>query len=233
MLEVLTCARSEWEDRSLPLAARHGFSNGPIPFVRRNFRIGDGVGYDSACESRLFHVRSSCVALAFVCLLLVGCQGAEKGSGSGGSSAAPLRSPRNGRLDRDACRVAAVTPTVNSSLRQRRSAAKPPVTPPNPGPFYQGDARTLLSKEELADGWIVLFDGETLYGWEPATHGQLEGRRRRDHRQRRREGTAQHDDRVGRLRFQVRLQSPGRRPTAASFCGRPSSRPIRRRIATN
>lgn len=26
-----------------------------------------------------------------------------------------------------------------------------------------------LSPQELADGWILLFDGESLYGWEPAT----------------------------------------------------------------
>ncbi len=26
-----------------------------------------------------------------------------------------------------------------------------------------------LTPEELADGWILLFDGESLYGWEPAT----------------------------------------------------------------
>lgn len=30
------------------------------------------------------------------------------------------------------------------------------------------DANT-LSAEELADGWILLFDGETLFGWEPAS----------------------------------------------------------------
>lgn len=26
-----------------------------------------------------------------------------------------------------------------------------------------------LSPEEVADGWILLFDGETLFGWRPAT----------------------------------------------------------------
>lgn len=27
----------------------------------------------------------------------------------------------------------------------------------------------MLNKEELANGWILLFDGETLYGWEPTS----------------------------------------------------------------
>ena len=26
-----------------------------------------------------------------------------------------------------------------------------------------------LSQEELADGWVLLFDGESLYGWQPAS----------------------------------------------------------------
>lgn len=30
-------------------------------------------------------------------------------------------------------------------------------------------ASTALSAQELADGWLLLFDGETLFGWEPAS----------------------------------------------------------------
>lgn len=30
------------------------------------------------------------------------------------------------------------------------------------------DERNTLTNEELADGWILLFDGETLFGWQPA-----------------------------------------------------------------
>src|SRR5688500_8369609 len=26
-----------------------------------------------------------------------------------------------------------------------------------------------LTKAELAEGWVLLFDGESLYGWEPAS----------------------------------------------------------------
>lgn len=35
-------------------------------------------------------------------------------------------------------------------------------------PVVAADANT-LSAEEIADGWILLFDGESLYGWQPAT----------------------------------------------------------------
>lgn len=90
--------------------------------------------------------------VALVCLLLVGCQGAEKGSGSGSATLATTKP------------TATAAPTSAAP-----AAAKAPVTPPNPGPFYQGDARALLTKEELAEGWILLFDGQTFYGWQPAT----------------------------------------------------------------
>lgn len=36
------------------------------------------------------------------------------------------------------------------------------------GPAAAADQNT-LSAEEIADGWILLFDGETLFGWQPAT----------------------------------------------------------------
>jgi hypothetical protein len=59
----------------------------------------------------------------------------------------------------------AATPTfytpesVPDSEAEQPDETKPPVT----------EAPSLLSEEELADGWIALFDGETLFGWMPAT----------------------------------------------------------------
>lgn len=38
------------------------------------------------------------------------------------------------------------------------------------GSVCPADEHNKVSKEEIADGWILLFDGETLYGWE--THGE-------------------------------------------------------------
>ena len=37
-------------------------------------------------------------------------------------------------------------------------------------------APNTLTPEELADGWILLFDGETLFGWTAGEQGRLEGR---------------------------------------------------------
>jgi hypothetical protein len=105
--------------------------------------------------------------IALVCVLLVGCQGGEKGTGSGGSSAEPaakLAAPPAGATSAVASPTAAPSTTASTP-----SAKSPPVTPPNPGPFFHGDASALLSKQEIADGWIALFDGETFYGWEPAS----------------------------------------------------------------
>jgi len=31
------------------------------------------------------------------------------------------------------------------------------------------DAPNALSEEELNDGWILLFDGETTFGWKPTS----------------------------------------------------------------
>src|SRR5262245_28784057 len=92
---------------------------------------------------------------ALVCLLLVGCQKAEQGSGSTAGSAAAAKPAASTA----AAQAAATTPAAGSH----------PFTPPNSGPFYQGDARALLSAQELADGWILLFDGQTFYGWEQAS----------------------------------------------------------------
>lgn len=100
--------------------------------------------------------------VALVCVLLVGCQGAEKGSGSGSATAKPAATPT-------ASASVAAAPAATAATTATTAAAKPPVTPPNPGPFYHGDARKLLTPEELADGWILLFDGQTFYGWQPAT----------------------------------------------------------------
>ncbi|MEK6238854.1 MAG: DUF1080 domain-containing protein, partial [Planctomycetales bacterium] len=33
----------------------------------------------------------------------------------------------------------------------------------------RGEEANALTSEELADGWILLFDGETTFGWRPAT----------------------------------------------------------------
>lgn len=35
-------------------------------------------------------------------------------------------------------------------------------------PVAAADVNTLTA-DEIADGWILLFDGESLYGWQPAT----------------------------------------------------------------
>lgn len=36
-------------------------------------------------------------------------------------------------------------------------------------PLARGEEHNRLTPEELAEGWISLFDGETLFGWQPAT----------------------------------------------------------------
>ena len=50
-----------------------------------------------------------------------------------------------------------------------------------------------LTDAELADGWISLFDGETLFGWKAAQQGRLASEGRRDLCLRRRERAALHD----------------------------------------
>ena len=44
--------------------------------------------------------------------------------------------------------------------------ATSPATAAKPSP---ATSQNKLSPAELADGWILLFDGESLYGWQPAT----------------------------------------------------------------
>lgn len=36
-------------------------------------------------------------------------------------------------------------------------------------PAARGQEHNRLTPEELAEGWVLLFDGETLFGWQPAT----------------------------------------------------------------
>src|SRR3972149_437234 len=42
------------------------------------------------------------------------------------------------------------------------------------GSGLMAEAPNTLTPEELADGWILLFDGETLFGWKAATEANWE-----------------------------------------------------------
>ena len=62
----------------------------------------------------------------------------------------------------------APTPTRPQAPPTPTAAAEPdkPPLPSAPQPALLTNP-TLLTDKELADGWISLFDGQTLYGWEP------------------------------------------------------------------
>ena len=80
---------------------------------------------------------------------------------------------------------------------------------------YSADAAkpNTLTAEEIADGWLLLFDGESMYGWEPASKADWKVADGVISVSQRREGIALHDEPVGRLRLQGRFP---RRPTTNS-----------------
>ncbi|HZZ72146.1 MAG TPA: family 16 glycoside hydrolase [Pirellulales bacterium] len=45
-------------------------------------------------------------------------------------------------------------------------------TLPAANPAAEKMPHNALTKAEIADGWILLFDGETLFGWEPGAKGE-------------------------------------------------------------
>ena len=78
----------------------------------------------------------------------------------------------------------------------------------------------MLPQELLDQGWIQLFDGETLFGWQPTGEAKWEvvdGEIRTAGDE---AGLLDDDDRVGRLRAARRVSTPARTRTAASFCAR-------------
>ena len=60
-----------------------------------------------------------------------------------------------------------------------RSRADDPAVAAQPPNAHIGAGPNQLTPEELADGWILLFDGETTFGWQANSQGQLARRRRR------------------------------------------------------
>ena len=87
----------------------------------------------------------------------------------------------------------------------------------------------LLPQELLDEGWIQLFDGETLFGWQPTGDAKWEvddGEVCTDGDE---AGLFDDDDRVGAIMSCTSSSRRRRPPTAASSCGRRSSRPIRRK----
>jgi len=59
-------------------------------------------------------------------------------------------------LGNDAKTKSSFAPRKNALSRSERRLSAEPISKPS------------LSAEELADGWILLFDGETMFGWRPA-----------------------------------------------------------------
>ncbi|MEX0818769.1 MAG: DUF1080 domain-containing protein, partial [Pirellulaceae bacterium] len=76
--------------------------------------------------------------------------------GCGSSNAPTTQDAPTPSVNPDASNTAATVPATAS---EADSDATPPVT----------EAPRPLTDEELAQGWIALFDGETLFGWTPAT----------------------------------------------------------------
>jgi len=61
----------------------------------------------------------------------------------------------------------AVSPSTSSAEQTTPAAAEADsATPEEP---VSADPPVLLTDEELADGWISLFDGQTLFGWKPTS----------------------------------------------------------------
>ena len=61
--------------------------------------------------------------------------------------------------------VASCSSPVDSTTAQQPAAQSPAAeSPPGPAESPSVEVRT-LTDEELAEGWISLFDGETLFGW--------------------------------------------------------------------
>ena len=108
--------------------------------------------------------------IALVCVLLVGCQGEEKGTGSGSATGSTaVAAPKSSHTVAPAATQQSPTIASPTAAPTAPVAGSPPFTPPNPGPFYHGNARWVLDPDEQAEGWILLFDGQTFYGWEPAS----------------------------------------------------------------
>jgi hypothetical protein len=72
-------------------------------------------------------------------------------------------SPRS--VDDASTGAADSTPSDDSSQTDDGGQAQIPAGPPQPGPTPPDPAPYTLSAEELADGWISLFDGVSLFGW--------------------------------------------------------------------
>ena len=77
----------------------------------------------------------------------------------GGCSATTTPTDQNSPATADKSKPAA-TDSSDTSNPTKPAETKPAATAPEPLP---------LSKEELADGWIRLFDGSTLFGWQASS----------------------------------------------------------------
>lgn len=68
---------------------------------------------------------------------------------------------------RDAPRSRSAEPDAGRSLRAEAEPAASDFTAPSDADRPLTDPPKLLSQEQLDDGWIALFDGQTLFGWTP------------------------------------------------------------------
>ncbi len=94
-----------------------------------------------------------CLTLS-VCLILAGCE--NKPGGPATASAPAVDAPAEGTSSTPA--AADETPAADTSPESSGSV-----------PTGTAAGANTLTPDELSAGWILLFDGETLFGWEPET----------------------------------------------------------------
>ena len=104
-------------------------------------------------------------SLSLLCLMGVsGCgdKAIDSGSATTGSQDATSASPDGGG-DSVAMEMAdSIAPPSGDSAKPKKPAL--PTLP------LAGEPKLLLSEEEIRDGWIQLFDGQTLAGWTPSSN---------------------------------------------------------------
>ena len=79
------------------------------------------------------------------------------GCGSETPEAGPAGSPATTTVD-----------TNEAAAKEPKPAAKPKAKPGPESLPLNGKPKLLLSEDEIRDGWIQLFDGQTLAGWTPS-----------------------------------------------------------------
>ena len=107
-------------------------------------------------------------SLSLLCLIGVsGCGDKASDSGSSNAESQNVTSDSTGGVVDSGGKASSDTaaPTSDGSAKTKKPNKPALATLPLPG-----EPKLLLSEEEIRDGWIQLFDGQTLAGWTPSSN---------------------------------------------------------------